>query len=169
MHVGTVKKKSKTVAMFFPGCERMYGDGDTSNIVYDDGSFVHFVPEFKYLGSYVHHTLRDDFDIEKRIEAASKMFGTMRECIFSKMQVSYLAKRAAYVSIVLPTLLYGAETWAISSASLRKLESFHNRCVRSMCHVNLWKTREFSLKTEKLLDRLGMRSLNFYLHRRIIK
>ena len=38
-----------------------------------------------------------------------------------------------------------------------------------MCSVNLWSTREFHLKTEKLLDRLGMRSLNFYLHRRIIK
>ncbi len=121
------------------------------------------------MGSYIHYTLRDDFDIEKRIETASKMFGALRECIFSKMQVSYQAKRTAYVSIVLPTLLYGAETWAISSGSLRKLQSFHNRCVRSMCHVNLWKTREFHLKTETLLNRLGMRSLNFYLHRRIIK
>jgi len=169
MHVGTAKKESKTVAMFFPGCTRMYGDGDTSKLVFDDGSFVHFVTEFKYLGSYIHYSLRDDYDIEKRIEAASKMFGALRGCIFSKETVSYQAKRTAYVSIVLPTLLYGAETWAVSSGSLRKLQSFHNRCVRSMCRVNLWKTREFHLKTESLLDRLGMRSLDFYLHRRIIK
>ena len=38
-----------------------------------------------------------------------------------------------------------------------------------MCHVNLWSTREFHLKAEKLLGRLGMRSLNFYLYRRVIK
>ena len=169
MHVGTAKKESKTVAMFLPGYTRMYGDGDTSKLVFDDGSFVHFEKEFKYLGSYIHYKLCDDLDIEKRIETASKMFGALCECIFSKIQVSYQAKRTAFVSIIIPTLLYGAETWAISSGSLRKLQSFHNRCVRRMCRVNLWKTREFHLKTETLLDRLGVRSLNFYLHRRIIK
>ena len=39
-----------------------------------------------------------------------------------------------YRAVVLPTLLYGAETWAIKAVQV-SLESFHNRCVRSMLKI----------------------------------
>jgi hypothetical protein len=169
MHVSRGGKVAKTVALYCPGHSRTYGDGDTSRIVFDDEAFVHYVEQFKYLGSFVHHYLRDDLDIDERIAAASKMFGFLRKCIFDRVQVSYAAKRAAFVAVILPTLLYGCETWAISAAALGKLRVFFNQCVRGMCHVNMWKTREFHIKTVTLLRRLRLRSLDFYIHRRVIK
>jgi hypothetical protein len=168
-HVGTAKKESKTVALFCPGSQRSYSDGDTSPIVYDDGTYVHFVEEFKYLGSYIHYSLQDDLDIQKRIAQASSIFGSLRACIFSRTQVSYEAKRAAYVALVLPVLLYGCECWAVSSAMLLKLESFHHRCVRTLSGTNLWNAREQHVKTVTLLERLGVRSLKYYVHRRTLR
>jgi hypothetical protein len=168
-HVGTAKKASKTVALFCPGSQRSYSDGDTSPIVFDDGTYVHFVEEFKYLGSYIHYSLEDDLDIQKRIAQASSIFGSLRACIFSRKQVSYEAKRAAYVALVLPVLLYGCECWAISSSMLQKLESFHHRCVRTLTGTNLWNAREQHVKTVTLLERLGVRSLKYYVHRRTLR
>lgn len=169
MHVGRGEKPSKTVALFCPGCSRSYEDGDTSKIDFDDGTNVSFVKQFKYLGSYIDSSLKDDFDVDQRISAASQIFGTLRECIFSHKKVSFRAKRAAYVAIVLPTLLYGAETWTLSAAALRKLSSFHARCARSMIHVNLWLTREHRIRTEEVLRRLELESIDTYLYRRVTR
>jgi exonuclease III len=169
MHVGRGGKVSKTVALFCPGCSRSYEDGDTSAIVFDDDACVTFVESFKYLGSYIHHSLKDDFDVDQRISAASKIFGMLRENVFSHKKVSYRAKRAAYTAIVLSTLLYGSETWTLSAKALQKLRSFHNRCARAMVHISMWHTREHHIRTEDVLRRLELESLDTYLLRRVAR
>jgi exonuclease III len=167
MHVGQSGKVSKTVALYCPGCSRSYEVGDTSKIVFNDDTCVTFVESFKYLGSYIHFSLKDVFDVEQRITAASKIFGMLRKNIFSHRTVSYRAKRAAYVAIVLPTLLYGAETWTLPAKALLKLRSFHARCARSMVSINMWLTQEHHIRLMDILRRLGLESLDTYLHRRI--
>ena len=37
-----------------------------------------------------------------------------------------------YKAIFVPTLLYGAETWALGRKQIRLLERFHQRCLRSI-------------------------------------
>ena len=47
-------------------------------------------------------------------------------------------------AVVLPTLLYGAETWTVKADSVRRMRGFHNRCIRSMLGVSRlqqWKER----------------------------
>jgi hypothetical protein len=52
---------------------------------------------------------------------------------------------------------------------LQKLESFHHRCVRTLTGTNLWNAREQHVKTVTLLERLGVRSLKYYVHRRTLR
>jgi hypothetical protein len=109
------------------------------------------------------------FDVDQRISAASKIFGMLRENVFSHKKVSYRAKRAAYTAIVLSTLLYGSETWTLSAKALQKLRSFHNRCARAMVHISMWHTREHHIRTEDVLRRLELESLDTYLLRRVAR
>ena len=169
MHVGSDELTSKTVAFYCPGCSQQYYDENSAKVVLRDGSFIHYVKHFQYLGSFFSTTLTDDLDIEKRIAKASAAFAALDKSIFSKLQISYTAKRAAYVAVVMSILLYGSETWAISSVMMERLRSFHHRCVRRMCKVNLWLTKEFSITTEKLLKRLGLQTIETYLHRRSLR
>ena len=168
-HVGKDNSTSKTVALYCPGYRRSLSDGDTSRIVFNDGAFIHFVKEFSYLGSIIHYTLSDDHDIEKRIAQASSLFASLHLCIFSKTRVSFEAKRAAYAALILPVLLYGCECWAISSKMLHSLQSFHFRCVRAMTRTNLWNAQHQHVKSITLLQRLKLRSIDFYILRRSLR
>ena len=41
-----------------------------------------------------------------------------------------------YAASVLSVLLYGSETWNITAADMKRLESFHNRCLRCMFGIS---------------------------------
>ena len=44
-------------------------------------------------------------------------------------------KIQAYRAVVVPTLLYGAETWVLYRKQIRLLEQFHRRCLRSILGI----------------------------------
>ena len=56
-------------------------------------------------------------------------------CVFVQI------KRGMYCAVVLSTLLYGSETWAVKSPSIRRLEGFHNHCIWVIMSVS--KTRQW--------------------------
>lgn len=87
MHVGQGGKKSKTEAM------PLNGDGAEGVSPFDvaDGS-VHFVEDFKHLGSYVPSNLSDARDVEHRITQAGAAFGALRKCLFGARNVPHLHK-----------------------------------------------------------------------------
>lgn len=47
------------------------------------------------------------------------------------------ARLQLYNALVMNTLLYACETWAITSHQLQRLEVFHNRCLRRMKGVSM--------------------------------
>ena len=47
------------------------------------------------------------------------------------------AKRGLYKVVVLPTVLYGAETWGVRAEERRRLNVFEMKCLRSMAGVTL--------------------------------
>ena len=51
-------------------------------------------------------------------------------------------QKLAYEGIILATLLYYCEAWAITAKSLDKLQKFHRKSTRQMCRVtadHMWK------------------------------
>ena len=63
-------------------------------------------------------------------------------------------------------LLYACESWCLTEKLLNLLRSFHARCVRAMCRVNRLHVRMHRITTAELLERLGLRTLDAYVHRR---
>ena len=74
MHVGTTAEKSKSVAMYFPATlKETQEQNKTKNILPDielnnSTNFIHFVQDFKYLGSIISNDLKEDTEIKARIK-----------------------------------------------------------------------------------------------------
>ena len=77
-HVGTGKIKSKTEAAHFPHSIGNSNSADLSSFEVGDG-IVTIASEFRYLGSILHKSLRDDTDVESRIRSAGAAFGALRK------------------------------------------------------------------------------------------
>ena len=155
--------------MYFPGAGKSYDAEDTSDLIFDENANVAFTKRFKYLGSLFASNLRSEADVEKRLKAASAAFGALRKCVFRSRDISPRVKGKVYRGLILSILLYGSECWTLTVAYRTLLESFHNRCVRTMCMVNRWKVWKEHIHTESLDKRLGLKSMNHYINVRCLR
>ena len=163
VHVGKDDKGSKSEILFCAADSRARaGVVDLSPITWGDGYHMPVVEHFKYLGSYLSRDCTDNYDVDSRIESAGKAFGALRKCLFSSSTVSFAAKRAVYMTVVLTILLSGCECWSLTEKLIKRLEVFHHQCVRAMCRVTRKHTWERHIKMSKLLGDLGLQPIRFY-------
>ena len=55
--------------------------------------------------------------------------------MWEKSGISVTTKLNVYKAVVLPSLLYGCETWTVYARHAKKLNSFHMRCLRSILRI----------------------------------
>ena len=115
------------------------------NIVIDDtplGNVDHFI----YLGSSISCDGSLNKEIVARISKASQALGRLRNRVLNQHIVRLLI---VYNAVVLPSLLYGCETWTLYRRHVKKLESFH---MRALCYILgiKWQNRVTNLE---VLDR----------------
>ena len=118
-------------------------DEEKLPIAVDDGQ-IEWVSEFPYLGSLIADSGRIDVEVDKRIASASKAFGALRQAVFKDAHLSENSKRQVYKACVLSVLLYGSECWVPLRRHLRKLNTFHYRCVGAVLGISnqrLWEER----------------------------
>ena len=83
IHVGSEGKPSKTEVLFVAAPEKLYDepevyDGrDLTNVVLGNGSFFPVVEKFRYLGTMLTRTCRDDVNVAERIKTAGNAFGAL--------------------------------------------------------------------------------------------
>jgi hypothetical protein len=73
-----------------------------------------------------------DAEISRRISSAAHSFHTVRSHIWTSASLHPDTKLQLYNSLVLSILLYGCEAWTITEEQQRRLEVFHNRCMRTI-------------------------------------
>ena len=61
-------------------------------------------------------------------------------------------KRMMYERIVVPTVLYGAETWGLNVREKRRLDVMEMKCLRSMCGVTI----RDRIRNEEIRRRVGV-------------
>ena len=54
---------------------------------------------------------------------------------FGAKQYSLKTKIRLYNSNVKAVLLYGSECWRITKGDMRKVDVFHNSCLRKICNI----------------------------------
>ena len=73
-----------------------------------------------------------------RISRASQAFGRLHTRVWHERGISIKTKLSVYRAVVLPSLLYGCETWTCYRRHIKKLDQFHLRCLRKVLRVS-WK------------------------------
>ena len=65
----------------------------------------------------------------------SKAFDALWEVIFRDSNLFLRTKRNMYKAVVLGVLLYDSETWTTKRDAVRRLEVFHNRCLKRILGI----------------------------------
>ena len=114
-----------------------------------------------YLGSMVDREGGVSEDIKVRIQKARQAFTSLKKVWDSKI-IKEKLKIRIFNSNVKSVLLYAAETWRMTKESLRKIQSFINKCLRrivgvfwpdTISNVNLWERTSQARIEEELKKR----------------
>ncbi len=107
----------------------------TQPIQVEDGYFT-FCCHFKYLGSFISFCLCDDYDIEKRITAATQSMGALKH-VWDSPHLDIWSKYLLFRAIPMNLLLWGCKTRSMRKALSNKLEVF--------LHWNIWRILRISM------------------------
>ena len=99
-----------------------------------DGTALKNAEDFTYLGSFLSSSGGLDTEI-CRLSKASSAFGRLWTRVWRERGTTH-----ATTLVVLPTLLYGCETWTCYRRHIQKLDQFHLRCIRRLLGIS-WEDR----------------------------
>ena len=102
------------------------------------GNPLQAVESFSYQGSEVGKNVKVGGDVGTRLKKASRVYQKWRKEVFRSRSVNKRTKSHVFRVMVMPVLLYGAETWAVTQQELRKLHAFQMKRLRENIGVTLW-------------------------------
>ncbi|BHF84221.1 hypothetical protein SprV_0902737100 [Sparganum proliferum] len=120
-----------------------------------NGTQLQVVDNFPYLGSTLSGNTKIDDEVANRISKASQAFGRLRSTVWNRHGLQMSTKLKMYKAVILPTLLYGAETWTVYTKQARRLNHFHLSCLRRILRLN-WQDR---IPDTDVLERTGILSI----------
>ena len=119
-----------------------------------DGTTVEQVTEFTYLGATVTSDGRLDRELTLRIGKATGAFNQLNN-IWKNKNIGLKTKMRVYRAAVTTILTYGCEVWNTTITQERRLEAFHQYCLRRILKVRFF----HRVKNEEILDRASISPL----------
>ena len=98
--------------------------------------FVTFFRHFKYLGSWISFSLREDRDIINRISVANASMGTMSK-IWDNDNVDTYLKYLLFEAIPCNLLLWGCKSWALRKSLLASIKVFLHRGIIMILKIRM--------------------------------
>ena len=118
--------------------------------VHTEGGPIETVHDFTYLGSNITVDGEIKDEVKCRMSKAARAFGCLQRSIFQNWSFSTETKQRVYRATVLSVLLYGAETWTTKTESMRQLNGFHNRCVRTIMGITKYQQWKEKITSKRL-------------------
>ena len=110
-----------------------------------DGTNLNAVEHFTYLDSVISSDTTVSKDLDNRLSKASSSFGRLSKRVWQSHSLRLSTKLQVYRAVVVPTLLYGAETWVLYRKQIRLLGDFTN----AACAPSLASTGKTTCRTKK--------------------
>ena len=102
------------------------------------------VKDFVYLGSAVNRDNNISTEIKRRITLANRCFFGLKRQLSNKA-LSRTTKVTLYNTLIIPVLLYGAETWTLLKADEEAIGLFERKVLRAIfgpvCVDGIWRRR----------------------------
>nr|VZI06720.1 unnamed protein product [Spirometra erinaceieuropaei] len=153
-HFGLVINTQKTVVMHQPPPNSATAPNASAQISVN-GTLLQMVENFPYLVSTLSRTTKIDDEVANRISKANQAFGRLQSTVWNRHGLQLNTKLKMYKAVILPTLLYGAETWTVYTRQARRLNHFHLICLRRILRLN-WQDR---IPDTDVLERTRMLSI----------
>jgi len=113
------------------------------------------------LGSVIAGDGSCDKDIKTRLGKANSTFGRLIN-IWKSKSLNIKIKIRLYEALVMSTLLYGAETWPMTVANMKRLEAAHHRWQRKILGI-VWRDKITNVEVRR---RTGMDQLEDIIRKR---
>ncbi|BHF82267.1 hypothetical protein SprV_0802540400 [Sparganum proliferum] len=136
---GLVINTQKTVVMHQPPPPNSDTAPNAAQISVN-GTQLQVVENFPYMGSTLSRNIKIDDEVANRISKASQAFGRLQSTAWNRRGLQLSTKLKMYKAVILPTLLYGAETWTVYTKQARRLNHFHLSFLRRILRLN-WQDR----------------------------
>jgi hypothetical protein len=91
-----------------------------------NGKIIEQVNSFNYLGCNLSHISPKDFD--NKLIKFQQLIGTTKKTLLKRVRTETVLK--FYKTLVIPTLLYGTETWALTASQLKRSEAAEMQLLR---------------------------------------
>nr|VZI23255.1 unnamed protein product [Spirometra erinaceieuropaei] len=118
---GLVINTQKTVVMHQPPPNSATAPNSPPQISVN-GTQLQVVENFPYLGSTLSRNTKIDDEVANRISKASQAFGRLQSTVWNRYGLQLSTKLKMYKAVILPTLLYGAETWTVCLRRVLRLK-----------------------------------------------
>ena len=120
-------KKGKTESLLFGTSQRIAKQSESLDVMYR-GSKILSTKQYKYLGVEIDSTLNLNTHFEKCFKRASSRLRLLAKI---RDSLDLTAAKAVYDSMILPTFTYcGVLQLKLTSTQVKRLSSFHDRCLR---------------------------------------
>lgn len=133
-----------------------------------NGVPIRNVSEFKYLGRVVENSDNDGPAVNRNLTKARVAWGRLGR-ILSQEGANPASMASVYKAVVQAVLLYGAESWVLTLAMEKKLQSFHRRCARFITgqHIRQNPDESWTCPSSKtVLKQAGLWTIQEYIQRR---
>ena len=127
-------------------------DGARLNVMLNGGALE--VDQFKYLGSVIAANDGVEADVRHRVNEGCKVpvLGALKG-VMKNRGLGMNVKKVLYEKVVVPTIMYGSESWGMKVTERQKPLVFEMKCLRSMTGVS----RLDRVRNEVVRARTGVR------------
>ena len=114
------------------------------------------VDAFRYLGSTVEYNDTClDAELCARIGSACAAFGRLTERVWSRHGIKLRTKLKVYKAVVLPCLLYSAETYTLYRRHVKRLSNLHQKHLRRIMNIK-WQDHITNTEVLRRADTLSI-------------
>ena len=120
-----------------------------------DSTNLNAVEYFTYMGSVISSDATVSKDLDNRSSKANSSLGRLSKRVWQSHSLRLTTKIQVHRAVVVPTLLYDADTWVLYRKKIRLLKRFHQRCLRSILGIK-WQDH---VSNEDVLKRASLPSI----------
>lgn len=95
---------------------------------------IEYVNEYVYLGQIISPNDQNNKEVDRRVCNTWKRFWALKE-VMKNRDIPMTAKTKLHDTCILPCMIYGCQTWALTKRNMEKLETCQHGIERSILHI----------------------------------